>query len=101
MDDHGTLVANLSASDLRGISESNLKLLTKPVLEFLKLMGNGKVAHPVVVSSRDTIESILYKVYTSKVHRVWVVDSAQRPIGVVALGDIISFLAGNVGSQWK
>lgn len=44
IDEKGKIVANLSVSDLRNISEETIEYIRLPVLEFLKKM-NGTIAN--------------------------------------------------------
>jgi len=94
VNEQGFLVTTLSSSDLRGLSEDNLKYIKLPVLEFLKAMrgGDERIVHPVTCSPRDTLEKIFPQVTAAKIHRVWVTNSAKEPIGVVTLTDILSVL---------
>ena len=40
-----------------------------------------------------TIAEVLDAMHVKAVHRVWVVDDAGRPVGVVALSDILAAIA--------
>jgi CBS domain-containing protein len=90
VDENGILIATLSASDLRGISNSSLSSVKLPVQQFLEVMQGGKPPHPVVCKSTSTLADVMLAVTTAKVHRVWVTDSKEQPIGVVTLTDIIN-----------
>jgi len=112
------LVANFSASDLCGLQNGNLKDLLLPVTEFLELqflkqseepvyIGDGQVKigatfksslspayqlrsqHPIVCTLEDTLEHVIMKVVATKVHRIWVVDKAMRPLGVVTIPNLL------------
>jgi len=90
IDDVGRIVANLSASDLRGLTSDKLSYLKLPPLQFLEKMNIGrKPAHVVTCSSHELLSGVIAKAVTSNVHRVWVTNSAQNPIGVVTLTDIL------------
>lgn len=92
------LIANISASDLRGITSEALPQLLLNVEEFLRKRAgsdsesNNRLQHPVTCSSRATIGELLDSIVTAKVHRVWVVDSAQRPLRAITLEDILHAL---------
>jgi CBS domain-containing protein len=102
----GRLLANISASDLRGITSDALPSLLLPIEEFLRRISwkinNGneeeveekadKLPHPVTCSSRATLGEVLEQIITAKVHRVWVVDSAQRPLHAITLEEILHVL---------
>lgn len=40
----------------------------------------------------NTIEEIIIKLATLRVHRLYVVDESMRPIGVLSLGDVFKFV---------
>jgi CBS domain-containing protein len=102
VDDQGKLIANLSASDLGGLSTKTIHTLSLPPLQFLELAhsrnfvelsltssSDKKPAVPVTCSPETHLTEVVEKLIGAKIHRVWVVDSAQRPIGVVTLTDIL------------
>jgi len=86
VDENGKLVANLSASDLRGLKKEQLDSLTKP--NFIQAT-NFKNKKLVTVSSKDTLFDCMNLMAENKVHRVWVVDPKGHPLGVVTLTDCI------------
>jgi len=49
-------------------------------------------SHPVVATMSETLESVLNKLNDNHIHRLFVVDAANRPIGVLSLCDLISHL---------
>ncbi|RKO89629.1 hypothetical protein BDK51DRAFT_40627 [Blyttiomyces helicus] len=95
----GSVVANLSVSDLRGVTSVELYNLNSPVIEYLKSLspnGNPKSLNPIVVTPQDSMRSVLNILVEKHIHRVWVVASAddRRPIGVVSQSDVIATFAG-------
>jgi len=89
VDNEGKIVGTLSASDLRGLTSEGLPNLNKPVYQYCKDIGGGFV--PVTVTSRTQLGEVLLKLVRSKprIHRVWIINSSQEPIGVVTLTDIL------------
>jgi len=81
----GVLVGTLSASDIRKVSPDNINEVKKSVKEFLTTYKE-----PVVAKKSDTLDSVVQKILTSSIHRVWLVNDENKPIGVVSLSDIIS-----------
>lgn len=75
-------VATLTASDLRGISRYVLQRLLLPAQEYIATM-TGKRQYLLVCKAEDSAYSVLKQLATTGVHRIWVVDSARRPIGLV------------------
>ncbi|TPX63484.1 hypothetical protein SpCBS45565_g06572 [Spizellomyces sp. 'palustris'] len=97
VNDNGLIVANLSASDLRGITRTGLTELEKPVLEYLKhKTSSGQIKTPVVCTPDHTLRDILGLLVGNHIHRVWVVETLEdlRPIGVVSQSDIIASFVG-------
>ncbi|KAI8824095.1 uncharacterized protein EV422DRAFT_493178 [Fimicolochytrium jonesii] len=95
VDKDGKIVANFSASDLRGITEAGLVELKKPVLEYLK-SANGHIRNPILCTPQTSLSEVLELLVTNRIHQLWVVDSPENPIptGVVTRSDIIGTLVG-------
>ncbi|KAJ3407452.1 hypothetical protein HDV05_005413 [Chytridiales sp. JEL 0842] len=98
VDASGRVVANLSASDLRGITASSESLgaLLLPVFEFLetKTRRTSEQLKPDQLRSvkgTDTLGSAARISLDSKIHRVWVEDDDEKPIGVLTLTDMLCF----------
>eukprot|EP01116_Phalansterium_solitarium_P007666 TRINITY_DN2047_c0_g2_i1.p2 TRINITY_DN2047_c0_g2~~TRINITY_DN2047_c0_g2_i1.p2 ORF type:complete len:420 (-),score=162.74 TRINITY_DN2047_c0_g2_i1:510-1688(-) len=92
----GRLVGNLSARDLRGIEiESNwFQRLFEPVTTFLREVSSKDPERPESVLSvlpTDTLEIVVKKIATYKVHRLYIIDSeaSGKPVGVVTLKDVL------------
>jgi len=86
------LVANLSASDLRGLNKHTQEWLNLPVLEFLEKQHNGRVPLPITVAPNINLESASKTIVENHVHRVWVVIGENIPVSVVSLSDIFDTL---------
>jgi CBS domain-containing protein len=92
VDDEGILVANLSSSDLKGTNQENIGNVVLPISEFVKMTYGEKAAVPITCKPMDNLGSILPKMIIAKVHRLWVTNSAEHPIGIVTQTDIINCL---------
>jgi len=87
VDKTGDIVASLSASDLRGLTNESFGLLLLPVLDFLREVTGG--ARPVIIARTSSVlGEVVRKVVYGRVHRVWVVEN-YKIVGVVSLSDII------------
>ncbi len=119
--DDGTdvLVGNLSESDIATLSTDAFGAYALPVGEFLvhthgitpivpprddRVYSPQSTAYGValaqegarlVVSCQDaaTVGEVLELMHVRAVHRVWVVDDARRPIGVISLADILAVVS--------
>jgi len=94
VDNEGKLVANFSASDLRGLPRAVFSWLSKPTIDFLQHFGRG-VKPPIAESSDTTFRNIAEKLaHLSKerIHRVYLIDKDEHPVGVVSLSDIMPLL---------
>ena len=43
---------------------------------------------PITVTESATFEDVVMKLAATRVHRLWIVDSEEKPIGVVSIGDV-------------
>jgi len=89
LDEKGILIATITVTDLKGISNENIGNINLPVLEFLQKTNGAKAAVPITCRWTDNLEDILPKMTLAKIHRVWITNAAQQPIGVVSLTDAI------------
>jgi CBS domain-containing protein len=82
--------------DLRLIAPevSILPRLYLSVSEFLSRVKRETTApqHAVVCTKDDTFLTVLQKICANRVHRVWIVDSSKRPVGVVSLRDVLWYI---------
>lgn len=85
----GKLLANLSASDLRGLTVPKLKFLDESVETFLTAQRGG-IRTPVSLKPTATLGQVIQTVVENSIHRVWLIDEKEKPIGVVTLTDIIN-----------
>lgn len=96
LDENGKIVGNISASDLKavGFDGALMKRLFYTVSEFMRLInkpitsmhaGSG----PAVVHKDSSFNSVVGLLVNTKIHRVYVVDKEDHPIGVVGHGEIL------------
>lgn len=48
-----------------------------------------------MVRMYETVEHVMLKIVVHGVHRVWIVDAEEAPIGLITLTDVIHFLLIN------
>lgn len=105
INDKNQLVGNLSASDLKecGYDFDLFSRLFDSVEDFLRKMfiRKGKLARgerdlpkPYCVSTTTTIGQTMNMLNEYKVHRLYMVDDAFRPIGVVTPADVLRCFVG-------
>jgi len=83
----GRFVNNLSASDLKGVTELNFFKLEAQIHQIF--MSNYEKKPPVFCYPNTTLSELISLVERTGVHRVYVLDEHNRPIGVVTLTDIM------------
>ncbi|KAI8929654.1 hypothetical protein BC831DRAFT_258032 [Entophlyctis helioformis] len=100
--DSGALVSNLSASDLRGVTHSNLETLIEPVFAYLETekrqKGQLKSDQLRTVDMDSTLDMAVARMLEAHIHRVWIVDVDERPQGVVTLTDVLSLFVPASGA---
>jgi len=97
VDNDGKLVGNLSLRDIKGVTSDGklFERLYRSVGGFVAELRkdfeakHGRPPAPVVVAEDATILAALEAIHKAEVHRVFVVDAQEKPIGVVALKDIL------------
>ena len=87
----GTLIGNLSVSDLRGLLPSQYGRLTLPVAAFVGEQ-HAESLILVSVSAGSTFFSVLDRMVHARVHHVYVVDEAGRPELMITPTDVLRLL---------
>jgi len=89
LDSEGTLIGNLSASDLRGVAvEFLIKTILRPAKNFLQLVKGRDDAAPVVAKMEDSLGSVVQKLIENHMHRVWIIDGQGKLDSLVSWSDI-------------
>jgi len=89
VDTDGKLVANISASDLRGVSKNGLSSLLYTVKSFL-LRSRDIPRHPLTCKLQSRLAQVIVRLGLFHLHRLWIVDGDDRPVGVVTLSDLLA-----------
>jgi len=98
VDKNGTLISAISAKDIRVLDSKILfSQLYKSALEFVIKARNieksemDKKMIPQISATPDTtLGEVLKKLASFKIHRIFVVDSNKKALGVISLGDLLT-----------
>jgi CBS-domain-containing membrane protein len=94
VDDQGRVIANLSASNIRGISRRNFQVLRFPVGEFLRRDRRvGWWQTPIYVSANDPFGLVFFQFAATGLHRLYILDNNNRPTHVLVPTDMLKTLA--------
>jgi len=96
IDNEGKLTGTVSIRDLKAISTDTRMFwrLYQTCKNFLLKVKSGETTgdrprSPVTVKATDTLEIVIKKLNEHNIHRVFIIDDAKRPIGVISLKDIL------------
>jgi len=94
VDKHGKLIGNFSATDLKyfGIKSNTLHIGQSTMNDFLHALQVPQITgieYPYTVTKANTTHQVVQKFVDTKAHRLYVVDKEGKPIGVIALLDLI------------
>lgn len=99
VDKVGQLMADFSATEVRGLSVDNFPSLRKPVITFLEQsrsrIGRAECypfSTPIICTGDTPIETVFLKLHMHGLHRLWIVDEMARPLGVITLTDMMRLL---------
>jgi len=81
----------LSATDIKSFPLEEWVRLFQDVGSFLADKHKDSL-NPVVVSPNSNFGEVLKKMVLSSVHRVFVVDDENKPVGVISMTDVIKWL---------
>jgi CBS domain-containing protein len=91
------LVANFSTSVLRGITTTAFDLFRTPLLDFLRFGTSVKSRIPPISCKADTpLKDIIHALLQEKIHRIFITNANEQPVGVVTLTDVIHILCDGV-----
>jgi len=82
IDSQGKLVGNVSASDVKGLSLETFNTLNLPIRDFVK-------HKPVCIQKGSTMRDVISKIVEYHVHRVFVVDDANKLLNVISLTSVL------------
>jgi len=88
----GKLLANLSASDLRGLTRSGISSLLEPIPVFL-LHNPPVIRHPCTCKPKTRFDTAVTRLAYFGLHRLWVINDDEEPTGVVSLTDVMQVIA--------
>ncbi len=83
---------NFSASDLRGAHTDFFDYFQGSIVQFMTKATDSHLKQAIYVSKESSLKALIELVAASQVHRVYIADDNQHPIGVVTLTDIITHL---------
>jgi len=92
LDYEGRVCGNFSASDLRGILPEAFDMFSGSILQFLCKGTLSAPSPPKTSTSKITLKDCLRFLVTEHIHRVYIVDESDRPVGIVTLTDILRIL---------
>eukprot|EP00049_Salpingoeca_infusionum_P025660 m.21035 g.21035 ORF g.21035 m.21035 type:complete len:331 (+) comp8237_c0_seq1:235-1227(+) len=90
VDKKGKFKGQLSETDLRGITADSLDQIKLPVAAFIKQRGHAHEADVTCLASASLV-SVLNKMVTHNLHRLFVTDEARKVVGVVSHTEILRF----------
>jgi len=89
-DKDGRIVANLSATNIRGVSRRNFHLLNRPLFEFLQRdRRRGWWTMPITIRESDSLEKAVLQFCSTRVHQMYIVDDEGKPTAIVTPTDLI------------
>lgn len=100
VDTDGTLLANISASNLKGIVKTGLEGLLLPIREFLIRAEARFLRHPLKCNQNTKFGTLVNSLAMYRLHRAWLVDEFHKPVGVISLEDICKFICPKPGNRF-
>eukprot|EP01124_Arcella_intermedia_P030816 TRINITY_DN6820_c0_g1_i1.p1 TRINITY_DN6820_c0_g1~~TRINITY_DN6820_c0_g1_i1.p1 ORF type:complete len:519 (+),score=68.02 TRINITY_DN6820_c0_g1_i1:32-1588(+) len=93
VDNNGKLVANVSASNIKGMTRRNYQLLFRPIIQYLSRdRKRGWWQLPICTTLDTPLSTVVLQFVASKVHRMYIVDNDDKPVGEVSLTDVMAQL---------
>lgn len=100
IDDQGVLVGNISIRDIRYIVRHTPGTELNASLDSFatEVRQNHPEVPTDIIACRetDTLRTVITKLDSNHIHRIYIVDSKQKPLGVISLGDVFQHLLNNL-----
>jgi len=90
VDDQGRLVSNISASDLKGITDENFPQLNESLSNFIS--SPNKIP-PIKCTPDSTLGELIQKLVENRIHRVYIVDDDDTLLNVVTLTTVMQLFS--------
>jgi 5'-AMP-activated protein kinase regulatory gamma subunit len=101
VDEHGKLVGNTSASDLKlFLKTPSIELLQMPIITFLNKIRQESIdihTPTITCKSKDTVALAIGKISSTKVHRLFIADDevGYKPNACLSITDILRYIVKN------
>lgn len=109
VDNHGTLIGNVSARDLKGIIRDQdhrllfTTLFSKTVFDLIKEVRQAEIHESsktrvpaITVMTTTTVRDVVRKLAATRIHRVFVKNTEQQLVGVISLRDVIDYFTQDI-----
>jgi len=97
--DNGQIITTISAKDIKEIDLLNpFKMLSQSTLKFVQYVRSREIRESMPIihcSPHSTIADVIKKLSFLRIHRIFMVNEANLPVGVLSLGDILKILLDN------
>jgi len=99
LDSEGTIITNISSKDLRIVLSDPhfFEKLQYPVEKFVSdlkskiFLHDAETMYPKICCKFSSkFNEILHKLAATKIHRIYVVDAFDHPVGIISLHDIVA-----------
>lgn len=88
----GVIVSTISAKDVSTLCASHFSLLYAPISQFLAAVHSAEIdirTPSIVCKPTDSLATVIEKLSTNKIHRIYVLDAHSHPVKVITLTDIM------------
>jgi len=99
LNEQGQFIGTLSVSDLKSLAYGSFESLLTTTADFSRKHAGSNIPSPIVCAPNDSVSYVLGLISQSRVHRVWVLDQNQHPVGVISLTDICRTVAALTKQQ--
>jgi CBS domain-containing protein len=92
VDEHDRLVGVISRTDLLYLAQPTVRMLIRRREQGIRI-GEVMTSPPITVDSMATVAEAARLMNDRRLHRVVVVDAAERPVGVLSSMDFVALAA--------
>jgi len=98
VDEHGQLLGTVGSRDVKGLITSHrldltrLKLTVREYINYIRMLSVDDKHPAISVKKTDSFATLIGKFSSTHVHRIFVIDEHNMPVGVVSTIDLLRIL---------
>jgi len=98
VDEHGQLLGTVGSRDVKGLITNHrldltrLRLTVREYINYIRMLSVDEKHPAISVKKTDSFATLIGKISSTHVHRIFVIDDKNFPVGVISIIDLLRIL---------